>query len=256
VPSTLPIFQQAALFAAFATTRSCGRVQLVPLHCECQCCLFSAPPFSSPLLSPARAPHRTADEDYIDVMAPLCPAWAPLLGFAGCAFAVTMANAGGAYGTWRAGEGIMAMGINSPELLMKNIIPVVMVGVLGIYGIITSIIISGKIYMPDENGACRYSQFSGYAHLSAGVCVGLASLASGIALGIASNAGVRANGAQSAMTINWKKMGFSGANSASDKQNDALFVAGVLIQVFASNIGLYSLICALILTQMEYSCDV
>jgi len=29
----------------------------------------------------------------------------------------------------------MAMGVRSPELLMKNIIPVVMAGVLGIYGL-------------------------------------------------------------------------------------------------------------------------
>ena len=42
---------------------------------------------------------------------------------------------GGAYGTAMAGKGIMAMGVRSPELLMKNIIPVVMAGVLGIYGL-------------------------------------------------------------------------------------------------------------------------
>ena len=42
---------------------------------------------------------------------------------------------GGAYGTALAGKGIMAMGVRSPELLMKNIIPVVMAGVLGIYGL-------------------------------------------------------------------------------------------------------------------------
>jgi V-type H+-transporting ATPase proteolipid subunit len=42
---------------------------------------------------------------------------------------------GGAYGTMRAGQGMMAMGIRSPDLLMKNIIPVVMAGVLGIYGL-------------------------------------------------------------------------------------------------------------------------
>lgn len=42
---------------------------------------------------------------------------------------------GGAFGTAKAGSGLMAMGIRSPELLMKNIIPVVMAGVLGIYGL-------------------------------------------------------------------------------------------------------------------------
>ena len=46
-----------------------------------------------------------------------------------------LTDLGGAYGTALAGKGIMAMGIRSPELLMKNIIPVVMAGVLGIYGL-------------------------------------------------------------------------------------------------------------------------
>ena len=39
---------------------------------------------------------------------------------------------GGAYGTAKAGQGLMAMGVRSPELLMQNIIPIVMAGVLGI----------------------------------------------------------------------------------------------------------------------------
>ena len=47
----------------------------------------------------------------------------------------TRPDLGGAYGTAMAGKGIMAMGVRSPELLMKNIIPVVMAGVLGIYGL-------------------------------------------------------------------------------------------------------------------------
>ena len=42
---------------------------------------------------------------------------------------------GGAFGTAKASVGIMAMGIRSPELLIKNSIPVVMAGVLGIYGL-------------------------------------------------------------------------------------------------------------------------
>ena len=36
---------------------------------------------------------------------------------------------------------------------------------------------------------------------------------------------------------------------------DALFVGTVLIQVFAGNLGLYGLICALILSQSESSCS-
>merc|ERR1719215_2057119 len=51
-------------------------------------------------------------------------------------------------------------------MVMRSIIPVVMAGVLGIYGIIT-----GKME------AATYSAYSGYAHLGAGLTVGMSSLA-------------------------------------------------------------------------------
>ena len=115
---------------------------------------------------------------------------------------------GGAYGTARAGQGIMAMGIRSPELLMKNIIPVVMAGVLGIYGMIVAVILNGKITPPGQGTRyATYSQYSGFCHLAAGLCCGLTSLVSGIAIGIAADAGTRAVGAQSAMSESWKKIG-------------------------------------------------
>lgn len=151
----------------------------------------------------------------------------------------------------------MAMGVQSPELLMKNIIPVVMAGVLGIYGLIVCVILNGKMYVPaNGTGYAMYSQFSGFAHLAAGLCCGLSSLASGLAIGIAADAGTRAVGAQSAMAASWKKMGFTGDSGGQvTSTGDALFVGTVLIQVFAGNLGLYGLISALILSQMDYSCD-
>jgi len=185
-----------------------------------------------------------------------CTSWAPILGFGGCAFAVVLANIGGAYGTAKAGQGIMAMGIRSPELLMKNIIPVVMAGVLGIYGLIVAVILNGKLLAPGASRYARYSQYSGFAHLAAGLCCGLCSLASGLAIGIAADAGTRAVGAQSAMAASWKKMGFTGdAGGQVTSSGDALFVGTVLIQVFAGNLGLYGLISALILSQTDYACE-
>lgn len=40
--------------------------------------------------------------------------------------------------------GIGAMGVTHPQLVMRNIIPVVMAGVLGIYGLIVSVILLGS----------------------------------------------------------------------------------------------------------------
>lgn len=164
---------------------------------------------------------------------------------------------GGAYGTAKAGQGLMAMGIRSPELLMKNIIPVVMAGVLGIYGLIVAVILNGKFSKPEVGtGYATYSQYNGFSHLAAGLCVGLCSLASGLAIGIAADAGTRAVGAQSAMSASWKKMGFTGdAGGQVNSAGDALFVGIILIQVFASNLGLYGLIASLIMSQQSYQCD-
>merc|ERR1719258_563002 len=120
-----------------------------------------------------------------------CPASAPFFGYMGAAAALIFANLGAAYGTAKSGVGICSMGVMHPQLIMKSIIPVVMAGVLGIYGLITAVIINGKLDPPDQ-----YSQYSGYAHLGAGLTVGMSSLAAGLAIGIVGDAGVRANAQQ------------------------------------------------------------
>lgn len=51
---------------------------------------------------------------------------------------------GAAYGTYRSGISIGSIGVTRPELIMKSILPVVMSGILGIYGMIVSIILLQK----------------------------------------------------------------------------------------------------------------
>merc|ERR1712013_729000 len=130
---------------------------------------------------------------------------------------VVFANLGAAYGTAKSGVGISSMGVMRPDMVMRSIIPVVMAGVLGIYGLITAVIINGKIKAPS------YSAFQGYAHLSAGATVGLSSLAAGMAIGIVGDAGVRGNA-----------------------QEGKLFVGMILILIFAEALGLYGLIVGLV----------
>jgi V-type H+-transporting ATPase proteolipid subunit len=48
---------------------------------------------------------------------------------------------GAAYGTAKAGIGISTMGVLKPELIVKSIVPVVMAGILGIYGLIIAVIL-------------------------------------------------------------------------------------------------------------------
>ena len=146
------------------------------------------------------------------------PDSAYFFGFMGCASALVFSVLGAAYGTAKSGVGISAIGVMRPELVMRSIIPVVMAGVVAIYGLIISVVLGTTI---DQNGYCA---FLGFAHLGAGLSVGLSSLAAGISIGIAGDAGVRAAA-----------------------QQPRLFVAMLLILIFAEALGLYGLIVALII---------
>ena len=55
---------------------------------------------------------------------------------------------GAAYGTAKSGVGIASMGVQKPELVMKAIVPVVMAGVIGIYGLIIAVITTSKSKFP------------------------------------------------------------------------------------------------------------
>ena len=152
-----------------------------------------------------------------DVLAK-CSTISPFFGFMGVTAAIVFANLGAAYGTAKSGVGICSMAVLRPDLVMRSVIPVVMAGVLGIYGLITAVIINGKLDEPKN-----YSDFIGFSHLGAGLTVGLSSLAAGLAIGIVGDAGVRANA-----------------------QQPRLFVGMILILIFSEAIALYGLIVGLV----------
>merc|ERR1711967_142814 len=120
-----------------------------------------------------------------------CPFTSPFFGFIGAAGALVFANFGAAYGTAKSGVGVASMGVMRPDLVMRAIIPVVMAGVIGIYGLIIAVITQTKI----TTGA-TYSLFNGFAHLAGGLAGGLSGLAAGMAIGIVGDAGVRATAQQ------------------------------------------------------------
>ena len=150
---------------------------------------------------------------------------ASFFGFIGIACALVFANLGAAYGTAKSGVGIASMGVLKPELIFKSIVPIIMAGILGIYGLIVSVILVGKI--KDDPS---YTAYSGYKHLASGLCCGLSSLAAGLAIGIVGDAGVRANA-----------------------QQEQIFVGMILILIFAEALGLYGMIIAIILSQWDKS---
>ncbi|KAL8438583.1 hypothetical protein ACSSS7_000117 [Eimeria intestinalis] len=152
-----------------------------------------------------------------------------------CGFA--LADLGAAYGTAKSGVGVSSVGVMRPDLIMRSILPVIMAGILGIYGLIISIVISSVskpiasqqkqlllLPFPLVGAPDVYSAYAGFGHLAGGLAVGLSSLAAGLAIGIVGDAGVRANA-----------------------QQPKLFFGVTLILIFAEAIGLYGLIIALVI---------
>ena len=58
------------------------------------------------------------------------------------------------------------MGIDHPSGVIKNIVPIVMAGVLGIYGLIVSVIIIQSVVPPNADKTNVYSSYNGYTHVS------------------------------------------------------------------------------------------
>lgn len=91
-----------------------------------------------------------------------CPSYASYFGFLGAASALVFGNMGAAYGTWKSAVGMAAMAKLprhrvQPEMVIKSMLPVIMAGVCGIYGLIIAVIIANNV--DSEN----YSLFSGCA---------------------------------------------------------------------------------------------
>ena len=83
----------------------------------------------------------------------------------GASLCMILASWGSAWGTWRAGLGICHMGIDHPVGIIKTIVPIVMAGVLGIYGLIVSVIITQAVVPPADGGTNLYSTYNGYTHV-------------------------------------------------------------------------------------------
>ena len=60
---------------------------------------------------------------------------------------------GAAYGTAKAGTGIASMAVSRPDLIMKSIIPVVMAGIVAIYGLVVAALLANQSGTPDVGEA-------------------------------------------------------------------------------------------------------
>jgi V-type H+-transporting ATPase proteolipid subunit len=196
-----------------------------------------------------------------------CPSWAAALGYMGVASAVCLSNWGSAIGTWKSGISIVHTGIRHPSSVMKNVIPIVMAGVIGIYGLIVGVILSQAIVQPTNDRNNVYSIYTGLAHLCAGLSCGVSGLAAGICIGIVGDYGIRAVSYRASQITLLSEKADQGYSNIPDTDRDAgddisgsedqnkLFVSMLIMLIFSEALALYGMIVALIVSQHSYSCS-
>lgn len=155
-------------------------------------------------------------------------------GYMGIAFGLGLSVVGAAWGIWLTGASLVGAAVKAPRIRSKNLISVIFCEATAIYGVILAILLLSKIGDGDEtkNGATlpdapewNYNQwyFAGYSVFSAGLSVGITNVASGISVGIAGS-----------------------ACALADAQDSTLFVKILIVEIFASALGIFGIIVGII----------
>ncbi|KWU43918.1 V-type H+-transporting ATPase 21kDa proteolipid subunit [Rhodotorula sp. JG-1b] len=140
---------------------------------------------------------------------------------------IGLSVAGAGWGIWITGASILGGSVRTPRIRTKNLISIIFCEVVGIYGVITSIVFSAKLVASPtlESLYTPSNYYTGYALFWGGLTSGVCNLLCGIAVGI------------------------SGSNAAlADAADPQLFVKVLVIEVFSSILGLFGLIVALLMS--------
>lgn len=115
----------------------------------------------------------------------------------------------------------MSAAIKHPRISSKNLVSVIFAEACAIYGVIMAIILQAKIA---ENDTVVPTPYAGYAILFSGMIVGFSNLVCGLSVGVVGS-----------------------SCALSDAQNPTLFVKILIVEIFASALGLFGVIVGIIM---------
>lgn len=150
--------------------------------------------------------------------------WAAL----GVSIAIGMSVLGAAWGIYITGSSLVGAAIRVPRITSKNLISIIFCEAVAIYGVIVAIILQTRIdnVEPLEDGTWGIGVMkAGYAILGAGITTGFANLVCGICVGVVGS-----------------------SCALSDAQNSTLFVKILVVEIFASALGLFGVIIGIIIS--------